>query len=118
MTHEEVMGKLPPDATIREGQNAEWWCGSSKASLEHVFEKKEFMKEAHVHGFANRLGQTIVTIDEQQEALVMYEYAPGYGAQTQLTMRDARERRKQEEQPIWLLMSPNHWSALLPKSIT
>ena len=71
------------------------------------------MNESHVHGFANRLKRTIITIDERMAMLVLYEYVPGYAVARQLSMREAKERRESEHQPLWLLMSPNHWSALL-----
>ena len=72
------------------------------------------MNEAHVHGFANRLKRTIITIDEREDLLVLSEYMPGYAAAQWISMQDAKERRTRAQQPVWLLMSPSHWSALLP----
>ena len=55
-----------------------------------------------------------MTIDERADALVIYEYVPGYAVAQQLSMSEAKERRAGDQQPLWLLMSPSHWSALLP----
>ena len=75
------------------------------------------MAEAHVSGFANRLGRAIVTVDEREAALMLTEYQPDYAVPTQLSMRQAKVRRESEERPpVWLLMSIGHFSALLPNS--
>ena len=75
------------------------------------------MSEVHVHGFANRLKLTIIVIDAREDALTIMEYVPGYAVARQISMREAREWResKERQQPVWLLMSPGHWSALLPE---
>ena len=71
------------------------------------------MSEPHVHGFANRLKCDIIVIDERERLLSIFEYKPGYSVQRQLSMRKTRERRTSaSQQPLWVLMSPNHWSAL------
>ena len=71
-----------------------WWCGQTEAKLEQkIYQLKGFMNEAHVHGFANRLNQTIITIDERESHLVLLEYVPGYEVQHQLSMREAKKRR-------------------------
>ena len=74
------------------------------------------MNEAHVHGFANRLVQTVVIIDVRSPALVLSKYMPGYEVQRQLLMREAVALRNNSKQPIWLLLEPNHFSALLPST--
>ena len=74
---------------------------------------QDFMNESHVHGFVNRLKRTIITIDERMAVHALVEYVPGYAVAHQLSMCEAKERRESEQQPSWLLMSPNHWSALL-----
>ena len=45
---------------------------------------------------------------------MLSKYAPGYAAQLQLSMREAVELRTSSEQPIWVLLEPAHFSALLP----
>ena len=47
-----------------------------------------------------------------QRLLSIFEYKPGYSVQRQLSMREVRERRTSASQPLWVLMSPDHWSAL------
>ena len=74
------------------------------------------MNEAHVHGFANRLKRTIVTVDARTHQLVLSKYAPGYSPQLQLSMREAVALRTSSEQPVWVLLEPNHFSALLPSA--
>ena len=78
LTHEEVMSRLPPEAATALGPNGGWWAGQSRATLTAIFEGSEFMNEAHVHGFANRLQRTIVTVDVRTSQLVLSKYAPGY----------------------------------------
>ena len=114
LTHEEVMSRLPPEAATALGPNGGWWAGQSRATLTAIFEGSEFMNEAHVHGFANRLQRTIVTVDVRTHQLVLSKYAPGYAPQRQISMREAVELRTSSEQPIWVLLEPNHFSALLP----
>ena len=117
LTHEAILQQLPPEAAEHEGENGVWWCGQTVAKLTTIFEEQGFMSEAHVHGFANRLQRTIIVIDAREDALVITEYIPGYAVARQISMREARERRESEQQqPLWLLMSPSHWSALLPEA--
>ena len=75
------------------------------------------MNEAHVHGFANRLKRTIVIIDARELALVLSAYAPGFAAVRQLSMREAVALRtsSEQQQPIWVLLEPSHFSAVLPR---
>ena len=117
-THDEIMGKIPgKDDDTKEGPHEAWWAGKSKAKLTDIFERLDFMSEAHVHGFANRLGRTIIVLDEQKPAPFLMKYSPGYAVQKQIPTRTAKEIRAQDEQPVWLLMSPGHWSALIPQDM-
>ena len=75
------------------------------------------MNEVHVHGFANRIQRTIVTVDVRTPQLVLSKYAPGHAPQLQLSMREAVALRTSSEQPIWVLLEPDHFSALLPRSV-
>ena len=52
--------------------------------LKSIYDGNEFMNEAHVHGFANRLKRTIMIIDVRFKYLAIYEFKPGYA-----TVRDA-----------------------------
>ena len=70
----------------------------------------------YVHGFANRLKRTIVTVDARTHQLLLSKYAPGYAPQLQLSMREAVALRTSSEQPVWVLLEPNHFSALLPSA--
>ena len=74
------------------------------------------MNEAHVHGFANRLERAIVIVDVREPELGLSKYAPGYAPQLQLSMREAVALRASSEQPVWVLLEPNHFSALLPSA--
>ena len=115
LTHEMVMSRLPSEAAATVGPNHEWWAGHSHASLTKIFDDSEFMNEAHVHGFANRLDRIIVTIDARALALVLSAYRPGFAVAQQLSMREAVAlRNSSKQQPIWVLMKPYHFSALLP----
>lgn len=115
LTHEEVIARLPQEAATTLGGNGEWWCGHNTASLAHIFEVRGFMNESHIHGFTNRLKRTIITVDVRMPATVLSEYVPGYAAARQLSMPEARERAaRTSEQPLWLLLSAMHFSALLP----
>ena len=115
LTHEAIMSRLPPaTAETTVGPNDVWWVGQSRASLTRIFHDNAFMNEAHVHGFANRLDLTVVTIDERMPALVLSEFAPGYEKSRQLSIPEALELRNRSKQPVWVLLSSNHFSALLP----
>jgi len=117
-THDEIMGKIPgKDNDTKEGPQEAWWVGKSKAKLTDIFKSLEFMSEAHVHGFANRLKRTIIVLDERKPAPLLIKYSPGYAVQKQISTREAKEIRAQDEQPVWLLMSPGHWSALIPRDM-
>ena len=48
---------------------------------------------------------------------MLSKYAPGYAAQLQLSMREAVKLRTSSEQPIWVLLEPMHFSALLPSRL-
>ena len=48
-----------------------------------------------------------------QAMISIFEYKPGYAVQSQLSMREARVRRSSASQPLWVLMSPSHFSALV-----
>jgi hypothetical protein len=72
------------------------------------------MGEAHVHGFSNRFKRSIVVVDVREPAVVLSQYQPGGDAQHQLSMHEAIEMRNNREQPIWVLLEHNHFSALLP----
>ena len=113
LTHEEIISRLPQQAENTLGMNDEWWCGHSIASLSLISKHGGFMNESHVHGFTNRLERTIITIDVREAAVVLSEYVPGYTVAHQVSMREANERRQSEQQPLWLLLEPGHWSALL-----
>ena len=117
LTHEVVMSRLPSEAAVTVGPNHEWWAGHSCASLTEIFESSSFMNEAHVHGFANRLARTIVTIDIRELAPVLMAYVPGFAVQRQLSMRKAVKLRTSSERPIWVLLEPDHFSALLPSAM-
>ena len=114
LTHETIMSRLPPEAAKTAGPNGVWWAGETRESLNKTFADSEFMGEAHVHGFCNRLARSIVVIDVREPAVVMCKYQPGYAVQLQLSMHEALELRNSREQPIWVLLEPNHFSALLP----
>ena len=54
-------------------------------------------------------------IESGVKLLSMHHYRPGYAPQQQIPMRRALELRSQvAPRVLWLLMSPSHWSALLP----
>ena len=91
--------------------------GQTAQALQRIFDDRLFMNEAHVHGFANRLARDIIVVDHRGELLGLHHYKPGYQAQQQISMHRALELRKlpRTSQPLWVLMSPDHWSALLPK---
>ena len=123
-THTEIINRIEEtieldqtsESSTRSGHNGEWWCGQTTKGLQDIYDRNLFMNEAHVHGFANRLGRTIVTIDERKPLIGIHEYKPGYDVAVQLSMREAKVLRDQGDmQPVWLLMSDAHWSALLPK---
>ena len=98
-----------------QGSHDVWWVGQTLDSLQGIFDGYGFMNEAHVHGFANRLDREIVVVDVRSELLSMHHYRPGYAPQQQIPMRRALELRSQvAPRVLWLLMSPSHWSALLP----
>ena len=78
LTHEEIMGKLPPPLpngrlSSAEGGQGEWWVGQSPYGLKSIYDGNAFMNEAHVHGFANRLNRTIMTLDVRSDFLAIYE---------------------------------------------
>ena len=115
MTHEAVCGAIPSEATMVQGSHDVWWVGQTLDSLQGIFDGYGFMNEAHVHGFVNRLDREIVVVDVRSELLSMHHYRPGYAPQQQIPMRRALELRSQvAPRVLWLLMSPSHWSALLP----
>ena len=61
------------------------------------------------------IDREIVVVDVRSELLSMHHYRPGYAPQQQIPMRRALELRSQvAPRVLWLLMSPSHWSALLP----
>ena len=104
------------------GPNDVWWAGNNRATLTGIYENNGFMNEAHVHGFANRLHRTIVVIDCRKALLNVTKYMPGYNASKQIPMRQARELRGasggssgDHASVLWLLLSTDHWSALLPE---
>ena len=114
-THEAVGEALPSlaDGAIR-GANDVWWVGHNRASILKIYDEQGFMNEVHVHGFATRLQREIVVIDERIDVLAIHHYMPGYHVQQQIAMRRALEIRKGQKQPLWILMSQGHWSALKP----
>jgi hypothetical protein len=128
LTHIEVCEELPPRAkTTTSHGNDEWWCGHNQAKLQDIFDNNLFMGEPHVHGFANRLDRTIIVIDERERLLSLTEYAPGYGVAKQISLTKAKDLSNTVDQlmseglgllsanmfqPLWLLMSSGHWSAL------
>lgn len=66
-----------------------------------------------MHGFANRLDRQIIVIDERERQVTLSEYTPGYESASKLiNLRTAKEYRGRVHQPLWLLQSPGHWSAL------
>ena len=117
LTHEVILERLPSAAETESGGNDVWWAGNTRASLKRIFENSDCMNEAHVHGFSNRLEQTIVTIDVRKPAVVLTKYVPGYEVARQMSMREAKALRQSSAEcakpPIWLLMTTNHFSALL-----
>jgi hypothetical protein len=116
LTHVEVFKQLPPEAETASDQtwgHDKWWCGYNKAKLQLIFDNNLFMGEAHVHGFANRLDRQIIVIDERERQVTLSEYTPGYESASKLiNLRTAKEYRGRVDQPLWLLQSPGHWSAL------
>ena len=118
LTHEVIMKCLPPMAGTKTGPNGVWWAGQSCASLIDIFQNSEFMNEAHVHGFANRLNQTIVIVDVRMPLLVLDMYMPGYEVSKWISMREAVRLRNSTPQPIWVLLELNHFSALVPLAPT
>ena len=85
------------------------------------------MTEAHIHGFANRLKRNIIVIDERSHQLSIFEYKP---LQSQLSIRESKERRvgrgageaqpkrqKADATPLWVLMSPGHFTSLQPVAL-
>ena len=82
---------------------------------ENTLEEEDFMGEAHVHGFANRMGRDVVVVDVRSPLLGIHHYQPGYAPQRQISMRTACNLRHFAlAEPMWFLMEPGHWSALLP----
>ena len=72
---------------------------------------------AFVHGFSNRLSRDIVLLDTRKELLWITEFKPGYETQCNISFKAAAKKRRRvadSQQPLWLLMEPNHFSALLP----
>jgi hypothetical protein len=61
-----------------------------------VRETSQFMGEAHVHGFCNRLKRSIVVVDVREPAVVLSKYQPGSDMQRQLSMLEALQLRNQE----------------------
>jgi hypothetical protein len=114
LTHEDIMGRLPAEAATTSGPNGVWWAGQTRESLNATFDGSLFMGEAHVHGFCNRFKRSIVVVDVREPAVVLSQYQPGGDAQHQLSMHEAIEMRNNREQPIWVLLEHNHFSALLP----
>ena len=114
-THEAVGEALPSlaDGEIR-GANDVWWVGHNRASIQKIYDEQGFMNEVHVHGFATRHQREIVVIDERIDVLAIHHYMPGYHVQQQIAMRRTLEIRKGQKQPLWILMSQGHWSALKP----
>ena len=105
-------------AGTKTGPNGVWWAGQSCASLIDIFNDSELMNEAHVHGFANRLNKTIVIVDVRMPSLVLDMYMPGYEVSKWISMREAVRLRNNTPEPIWVLLEPGHFSALLPSAPT
>ena len=114
LTHETIIRRLPPEAATKVGHNGEWWAGETRDSLNITMETSQVMGEAHVHGFCNRFNRSIVVVDVREPAAVLSEYRPGYDIQRQISMQEAYGLRNHGEQPIWVLLEPDHFSALLP----
>ena len=114
LTHETIIRRLPPEAATKVGHNGEWWAGETRDSLNSTMETSQVMGEAHVHGFCNRINRSIVVVDVREPAAVMSEYRPGYDIQRQISMQEAYGLRNHGEPPVWILLEPDHFSALLP----
>ena len=73
------------------------------------------MGEPHVHAYSCRLERDIVVVDvrcergEGKVELAIYHYQSRSGApQRRISMRAAKELRKAEGAPIWLLLEQGH----------
>ena len=97
----------------------DWWIGTSSKRLEQIFNESKFMGEAHIHGFANKLKREIIVVDERGlPDLAVMHYKPGYETQMRISMTKAEAisalQSHWENPPLWIMMSRNHFSALLP----
>ena len=91
-THEEVMRQLPAEADSCLSGNAHWWAGQTSENLTRILEEEDFMGEAHVHGFVNRMRRDVVVLDVRSPLLDIHHYQPGYSAQRQISKRTAHNR--------------------------
>ncbi len=84
-------------------RRAPGWPGASCSSARErarvagnmARETSQFMGEAHVHGFCNRLERSIVVVDVREPAVVLSKYQPGSDVQRQLSMLEALQLRNQ-----------------------
>ena len=134
LTHEAIFSRVPVRKRKDRGTIADnkWHAGHNRDSLQDILDNNRFMTEAHIHGFANRLQRSIIVIDERGHQLSIFEYKPGYSVQSQLSMRESKKRRagsgrgageaqpkrqKADATPLWVLMSPGHFSSLQPVAL-
>lgn len=81
-------------------------------SLQKILEQRLFMAEPHIHAMANSYQRNIVVIDARETLLSIFLYKPGYANQKHIRMCAAIKIRQGADQPIWLLMTLGHFSAL------
>ena len=81
------------DAVPGAGIRATGGAGESAGNMAR--ETSQFMGEAHVHGFCNRLERSIVVVDVREPAVVLSKYQPGSDVQRQLSMLEALQLRNQ-----------------------
>lgn len=128
LTHLALIAALPTDARKSLGGfdlfgDPTWWtCYSQKRSsavavLEYIFANNLFMREPHLYAFATRLNRDIIVIDGVFNTGRIVRYKPGYEMATEISLTLAIEIREEtcaRDRPLWVMLTPNHFSALLP----
>ena len=109
--HYELLDKLP-----EEPSNLSFKTALTRSRAIEIFEQDEFMEEAHTHVISNLLARPIVVVDMRfRAAQSMTLFIPGYTPQKPIGKTRARELRNDSE-VIWILLRPNHFSALLRRT--
>jgi hypothetical protein len=125
LSHEKLLKQLPAEADNdsevykglgNDGQT--WFFGYDKERLIRIFTERDFMGEAHVCAFAERLQRDIFVLDTRFMQIAIMHYKPAFAKSTQISMHKAKEIRQASQsnlqQPIWLRLHEGHYRALLP----